>query len=157
MSNAERKSIANYTSEVPVTKSYGEVMTLLHRFKATAILTEFDEVTRETKGVSFKIRTEHGELPFHMPVNIDGVWSILKNSKIENRLKTREQAARTAWHNVRAWLDAHIALIEAGQVKPEEVLLPYLQIGPGGATVYESLKESRFKALLPSGTGGGTQ
>ena len=46
------------------------------------------------------------------------------------------QAERTAWRNVRDWVMAQMAIIEAGQVEMEEVFLPYLTDGRG-RTLYQ--------------------
>ena len=46
------------------------------------------------------------------------------------------QAERTAWRNVRDWIMAQMAIIEAGQVEMEEVFLPYLT-DRQGRTLYQ--------------------
>jgi hypothetical protein len=117
----ERKSIAFYTTEVATTKTIGEIMTLLHKFKASAILTEFND-DRSIKAISFKIKTKFGEMPFHLPANVEGEWAVLKRSaNIPPKYKTPEQAKRVAWREVFHWLDAQVAIIESGQVVPEQI------------------------------------
>ena len=59
------------------------------------------------------------------------------------------QARRTAWANIRDWLDAQMALIETGQVKLEEVFLPYMT-DTTGKTLYERIQERNFKLPPPS-------
>ena len=61
-----------------------------------------------------------------------------------------KQARRTAWRNIKDWLDAQMALIETEQVKLEEIFLPYMTDG-SGKTLYEYMKEGDFKLpQLPS-------
>lgn len=48
----------------------------------------------------------------------------------------REQAERTAWRNIRDWVLAQMAFVEAGNVEVDEVFLPYLTDGKG-RTLYQ--------------------
>jgi hypothetical protein len=49
---------------------------------------------------------------------------------------TDGQAERTAWRNVRDWVLAQAAIIEAGMVQVEEVFLPYMT-DSSGRTLYQ--------------------
>jgi len=55
-----------------------------------------------------------------------------------------DQARRTAWANIRDWLDAQMALIETEQVKLEEIFLPYMT-DRSGKTLFEYMQENDFK------------
>lgn len=68
--------------------------------------------------------------------NIDGMVEIL--STIPRAIKTREQAARTAWKCIRDWVFAQIALVEAEQASLAEIMLPYMQTA-SGVSVFEAL------------------
>ena len=46
------------------------------------------------------------------------------------------QAERTAWRNVRDWVLAQMAIIEAGMVDIQEVFLPYMT-NSQGQTLYQ--------------------
>ena len=63
--------------------------------------------------------------------------------------KHQSQAYRTAWANIRDWLDAQMALIQTQQVKIEEVFLPYMAVGKE-KTLFQQMEERQF--LLPSST-----
>ena len=52
----------------------------------------------------------------------------------------RDQAERTGWRNLRDWVLAQMAIIEAGMASVDEVFLPYLTDGHGNTlyTLYSS-------------------
>lgn len=52
-----------------------------------------------------------------------------------------------AWRIARDWLDAQIALIEAGLASMDEIFLPYAIIGRGGETAYQVMREGRMREL----------
>ena len=146
-----RRSIANYTTSVAADKTVAEIQRLLAAAKATAILSEFSDGI--AIAVSFRIKTEFGVLTFRLPANIDGVYAALQRSRtIGPKFRTRDQAARVAWRIILHWLDAQLAMIQAGLVKLEQIFLPYAQ-DASGVTVYDRLRERQFSDyLLPKST-----
>jgi hypothetical protein len=146
-----RKSLLNYTTTIPVQTTAGEISQLLAQAKANAIMTEYDDGT--LTALSFRIRTEFGVLTFRLPAQVETVFLILHRSRtIPLKFRTREQAARIAWRIIKDWLEAQLAMIQAGLVKIEQVFLPYAQDPKTGRTVYEALCDNRFSGyLLPNG------
>jgi hypothetical protein len=51
---------------------------------------------------------------------------------------TNEHAINVAWRVIKDWVEAQLALIEANQVKIEQVFLPYA-ITAQGNTLYEQI------------------
>lgn len=140
-------AIKNYTTQISVEKTLMEIQKALVSHKAKAVLTEYDDEGIVTH-VSFKIETQHGELPFRLPANIDGVLACLyRNQQVPRRLKTREQASRVAWRIVKDWVEAQLAIVEAEMVDMVEVFLPYAQ-GPDGRTIYEKFLDAPQTLLL---------
>lgn len=84
-------------------------------------------------GVTFGINTPQGSLGFLLPANIEGVLRVFAKQKIKT---DRAQAERTAWRNIRDWVLAQMAFVEAGNVEVDEVFLPYLTDGKG-RTLYQ--------------------
>ena len=60
-------------------------------------------------------------------------YIVMAQQKVKD---TDGQAERTAWRNVRDWVLAQVAIIEAGMVQIEEVFLPYMTDG-SGRTLYQ--------------------
>lgn len=140
-------AIKNYTSEVDVYKSLGEVQGALAKHGARQIMVEYDAAGRPT-GVTFAIETEAGRMGFMLPANIDGVEAVFKKQGIKD---SREQAERTGWRNIRDWVLAQMAIIEAGMVEMDEVFLPYLTNGQR-QTLYGMFKSGQL--ALPGGERG---
>ena len=140
------KAILCYTTSISAERTVAEIHNLLAQANATAILSEL--VEGKTSAISFRVQTEFGVLTFRLPARIAEVHQILLRSKtIPPRLRTREQAERVGWRIVLAWLEAQLAMIQAGLVGLEEVLLPFAQDSTG-ETLYERMREAKFSGLL---------
>lgn len=125
-------AIKNYTTTVEVHKSLGEIQGALAGHGARKIMVDYDENGRPV-GIAFGIETPAGPRGFLLPANVAGVQAVFDRQKIKAQ---PGQADRTAWRNVRDWVMAQMAIIEAGQVDMEEVFFPYLTDGRG-RTVYQ--------------------
>jgi hypothetical protein len=64
---------------------------------------------------------------------VEGIWAVMSRQKIKD---TNGQAERTAWRNIRDWVMAQVAIIEAGMVLIEEVFFPYMT-DSAGRTLYQ--------------------
>lgn len=117
--------IKNYTTKVDVYQSLGEIQGALAKNGARKIMIDYDE-NGNPVGVTFGINTPQGSLGFLLPANIEGVLKVFAKQKIKT---DREQAERTAWRNIRDWVLAQMAFVEAGNVEVDEVFLPYLTDG----------------------------
>jgi len=94
-------------------------------------MVDYDGAGQPT-GVMFGVETPAGPRGFCLPANVEGVRAVFARQKVKFK---EGQAERTAWRNIRDWVLAQMAIIEAGQVELEEVFLPYLTDGRG-RTVY---------------------
>lgn len=124
-------AIKNYTSSVDAFTSLGEIQGALAKHGARQIMVEYDAKGQPT-GVTFAIETQMGRRGFLLPANIDGVMVAFRKQGVR---ADRAQAMRTGWRNIRDWVLAQMAIIEAGMVEMDEVFLPYLTDGRGN-TVY---------------------
>lgn len=152
-------ALLNYTTEVPATKSVGEIISLLSQAKARTIMQEFDAAGNVT-AISFRTQTQFGEMSFRLPMNVLAVQQVLKNQYQQKRVDRRfandaEHARRVGWRILKHWAEAQMALIETGMVKVEQVFLPYAQ-NASGVTVFEALAEARFQTPLLALTGSGS-
>jgi len=139
-------AILNYTTTISTEKTAMEIQTKLVKVGAQAVLCEFDS-NGVMCAMSFRIATAHGVVFFRLPAQLDGVLNaIKKDRKITPKFKTREQAARVAWRILKDWIEAQLAIIEAGMAEMVEVFLPYAQ-SHDGSTLYQSIKNGGFKAI----------
>lgn len=108
---------------------------------------------RSPSGIAFSIETAHGERSFRLPAHIEGVEAALqrelKRKRIQRRMACREHAAKVAWRVLKNWVDVQMAIVEAGLVTVDEVMLPYLVLR-GDTTMYQVMNEHRLALPGPS-------
>jgi hypothetical protein len=138
--------ILNYTTSVEAAKSIGEITSILSRFGARSIITDYDD-NGNVSGIGFVILIEGSPLSIRLPCNVEGVYDALRAAKgVPNRSKTRLQARRVAWRILKDWLEAQLALYQIGQAEMAQVLMPYA-IDSEGRTAYQMFKEGHMKQL----------
>ena len=137
-------AIKNYTTTIKTEKTISEIQQILAKHKATAILIEYGD-TGSVIAISFKINTSQGIIGIRLPARQENVLKVLKIQKAKNSTikATNEQAERTAWRNIKDWIDAQMALIETEMVTIDEIFLPYT-LNNRGQTLYEVFKENRI-------------
>lgn len=141
----------NYTTTIKVDTTLGEVQRILARAGCSAVATNYDG--GRAVGLSFTLRTPHGERAFSLPVNLDGVLKLLQDSpqvakarKSGRHYDTPDHAERVAWRVVKDWLEAQLALIDASMATLDQVMLPYLRVTPE-LTMWEAYREHEAGAL----------
>ena len=128
-------AILNYTTSISTEKTAMEIQKKLVMAGAVAVLCEYDG-DGIMNAMSFRILTPHGLISFKMPAHLDGVYKALCNdSKVPKSKRTTEQAARVAWRILKDWIEAQLAIIEAGMAELAQVFLPYAQNEIGRAHV----------------------
>lgn len=126
-------AIKNYTTRVSASKTIAEIQEILVKHGASRIVIDYDD-EGHAKGVMFAI-SDVGT--YSLPCRVDGVWNVFKKQKITGA--TYAQAEKTAWRNVKDWIDAQIAIVESEQAAFEEVMLPYML--NHGRTLYDAMKD----------------
>lgn len=131
--------ILNYTTEVPVDKTVGEIERLLSRHGVVSSHKSYSD--GEVTALEFDVKTKYGIRSIRLPANIAAVHRILTAGKTEGVLKHyaanyREQAARVAWRIIKDWVEAQLAIIDTEMVSLDEVFLPYM-ITNSGQTFYQ--------------------
>lgn len=143
--------ILNYTTEITVDRTVGEIQKLLAGAGATAVLTEYAE--GHLAAISFRILYEGAMVTFRLPARIDPIYVLLQNDdsqrmrKAGRKYRSRDQAARVAWRIVKDWIEAQLAMVEAEQAEIAEVFLPYAQDPETGQTLFERVAAGGFRLL----------
>ena len=132
-------AIKNYSTSKHPLESIGEIQAALAKCGAKKIMIDYDQNGEPTK-LAFAIETSNGFAGFQLPANIDGVYETFKKQKIKADI---EQAKATAWRNVRDWVLAQLAFIEAGNATLQEAFLPYLT-DKTGQTLYEAYSSGQL-------------
>lgn len=132
--------IKNYTSNT--TNTFDKIQKVLAQHKAKRMMFEYDNQGR-IDALSFSIEIDGREVGFKLPAKVKNVEQIFKREGIRLDEKGLQQAYRTAWANIRDWLDAQMALIDTEQVQIEEVFLPYA-VSRDGRTYFETIKDNQY-------------
>ena len=146
----------NYTTTISADRTLGECQRLLGRAGAAAVAVHYG-VDGRADGMSFMLRTPHGERAFQLPVDVSAMQRLLisqsKAGKIRYHgkggagyLTSSEHAERVAWRVVKDWLEAQLALIEAQMATLDQVMLPYLRVDDQ-RTLYQAYSEREALAL----------
>lgn len=143
-------ALKNYTSAGHGT--FEKIQKVLASHGANKIMYDYGPDGQLT-AITFGLDINGQQMGFRLPALTENVVQIMyggtdrwgRQKKITQA--QRDQAYKTAWANIRDWIDAQMALIDTRQVKLEQVFLPYL-IVRGNQTLFEQLESRQF--ALPS-------
>lgn len=143
-------SIRNYTSSVPAEKSMQQIEKILIGMGARNIMKEYDGFGK-VLSIAFSVHQGDGVIPFRLPAKADAIKKLLlkeyrRPSRAQEEAVTA-QAERTAWKNVKEWVELQATMIKLEQAEFMEVFLPYVYSLQAGQTFYQKIKESGFKQL----------
>jgi DNA polymerase III subunit epsilon len=130
MASSQPRGPLNYTTTIDPIKSATECITRLmyHGAFGVAITSAGGQPT----GLSFQITTEFGPRQYSVPANVAGTQKALteawRKGRIAQRYTDPAQASRVAWRVIKDWLEAQLALIEAGVADMSQVMLPYMLV-----------------------------
>jgi hypothetical protein len=134
--------ILNYTTSIDPHKTVGEIQKLLASKGARGILLEYNE-HGDPSVVAFQIEVRGQQLRYRLPCRAERVCDILgkqwRAGKVERRYTTMQHANRVAWRIIKDWIEAQLAIVEAGMVDMAEVFMPY-QLMASGQTMYEVMQ-----------------
>ena len=141
--------ILNYTTTIAASKTVMEIQDTLAAHGAEEISVSYDSVgqARVPVALVFSIQVGANLVAFRLPCKWQGVLVALRRDpKVQPRYRTNEQALKVAWRIIKDWVEAQLALIQAGQAELAEIFLPYA-VGQDGSTFYEQFKARQ--GLLP--------
>jgi hypothetical protein len=135
--------ILNYTTKVDSSKTVSEIQSILGRKGATHVSVDYKD--GKACAVTFGMTLENKPISFRLPCNIEGVSNALKREKKVAAARDKLQCERIAWRIVKDWVEAQMALVEAGQAEVAEVFMPYAMYGPDGITLFQAIKRSQLQ------------
>ena len=146
--------LKNYGTSVSPERSTQQIMSLLAVKGAREILLEYDGIG-QIAGLSWRVDTPHGNLPFRLPVNVEAVQRTLAQQNRDREGVTKNQttithARKVAWRTIKDWVDAQMALLETEQVALDQIFLPYMVVKED-QNLYDHMIESGFQIALPPG------
>lgn len=125
--------ILNYSTTINATKTAGEVQAALAKHGAQRVAVMYE--SGQPLAIAFAINTEFGLRSFELPANAEGVYkAVCSDRTMPPRYKDRAQSQRIAWRILKDWIEVQLAIIEAGMMRLDEVMLPYM-VADNGRTV----------------------
>lgn len=135
--------ILNYTTTIKTDKTVAEIQAKLVKAGALSISVSYDD-SRQPDALVFAIQVHSEFVNFRLPSNWNGVYAAMrKDQSVPRRYKTEEQARRVAWRIIKDWVEAQLAIIEAGLATLPEVFLPYA-VMRNGLTVYQQFESGKL-------------
>lgn len=140
-----------YTTEVPATKTAGEIQGVLAVAGASRISLIYVAPSRDPVGIEFEMEIEGVVQQIKLPLAIQTVQAKLHQQYqsgayrgLAQRHTTYEHATRVAWRILKHWLESVFTIAESGLVTREEVFIPYV-VTMNGSTILEN-----FRAQAPA-------
>lgn len=146
-------NIKNYTSSVSADQSITQIERVLVKMGARNIAKEYDGFGK-VDAILFSIPRGESVVPIKLPARRAAIKKVLLSqykrtpSKVQEENAT-QQADRTAWRNVKDWVEIQATMIELDQVEILEVFMPYIYNLAEKKTVFEIAKDTNFRKLLP--------
>lgn len=130
--------ILNYTTTIADHKTVGEIQAVLARAGAVSVNMEYDQ--GQPAAIAFVVRIGDNYVNYRLPSNWEGVYKRMSRDRdVPNRFKNEAQARRVAWRIVKDWVEAQVAIIDAGLAVLPEVFLPYA-VAPTGRTMWQEFE-----------------
>lgn len=145
-------NLKNYTSEVPASNSMSKIEKCLVEAGATDISKNYKEGV--CVAIKFRMIVNDHPLFFELPARVDScfkvLWKEVKRPVEGTKVRTQQQAERTAWKIVSDWVECQLSMIRLEQAELLQVFLPYAYDPVKEQTFFQQIKRGGFKALLPS-------
>lgn len=133
-------AILNYTTKIDSAKTINEIQKYLVAHGATKITCDYED--QLPISVAFALLLKDTTVFFSLPANYNGVLKAMeKDTSIPRGLKNKEQALRVSWRIIKDWIEAQMAIVEAGLAEMAEIFLPYA-VTKNGNTLYREIKEN---------------
>lgn len=137
-------ALKNHTSEGRNT--FEKIQKILAENGAKKVMFDYDNAGK-LEAISFALEINGQLIGFKLPAMVENVTQILYGNRrrgnknwgqlLEITEMQKEQAYKTAWANIRDWIDAQMALVKTKQVELLQVFLPYA-VQKNGKTLYEN-------------------
>lgn len=143
----------NYTTKVPAHQSIAEIGQILAKGGAKAVMHEYDDAG-SIKALNFSMVFNGREIGFRLPASVEAINQIIIDMQkadsrhVSKAYISRDHAVNVTWRVIKDWIEAQVAMIEANQVKIEQVFLPYA-VTANGQTLYEHIASDPSLLLGP--------
>lgn len=132
---------------IPAQKSVSEIIAMLAGARAKSVGQEFDQAGN-IEAVRFVMPIAGEDRLYTLPARTGCVYVKLKEMQ-GPRSRTSDadllkQAYMIAWRQLRAWVEAQLALVDTGMAKPQEVFFAYAYYN-GKQTFFEKFEGQQLQ------------
>src|SRR4051812_7041453 len=124
------KTLFMETTEISAEKTAAEITSLLVQSGARRLMMECGD-NREITGLRFELDVKGNPWICVLPARVEPIFKILNGrrrsswDRTQKRDQDQTQSKRVAWRQLLRWVQAQLAMIDAGMVEAGEVFLPY--------------------------------
>jgi hypothetical protein len=146
-------ALLNYTTTIAASKTIGEMQDQLAKAGAQSIAVHYAEGS--PRGLTFSLTTRYGPQLFTLPVDVTAVQRVLKKQRSAGGLsrakfESADHAERVAWRISKTWLASQLALVHVQMATVDQVMLPYMHVGPD-KTLYAAYQDRQDVLELTAG------
>lgn len=124
--------IKNYTTQIDLFQSLGEIQSSLARHGASKIMVDYSG--GKPTGITFAINTDRGPVGFRLPANTAGVAQVMRAQKVK---ENPEQVERTACEISEIGCLRRWRLSRPATCRSMRCFLPYI-MDKSGRTLYQA-------------------
>jgi hypothetical protein len=148
---AAKKTLFMETTTVPAERTAAEITSCLVEAGATRIATEYADGKITGLRWTMRVGPSQVERMFSRPARVDPVYQIFRKRQKgyfgdKQQADLRAKAERVAWRQLLRWVQAQMAMIDAGMSEAGEIFFPYMNV-EAGKTVYGFFSEQGFPML----------
>ncbi len=133
----ELMPIKNYRTVISALKTASEIQEILAKHGVDSVNIEY--LQQKPDAIKFSVTIYKQEYFFRLPCNPHGVLETLKRDGVAKTYCNLDRARDISWRIIKDWLDAQLAIIDAGQVTMAEIFFPYL-LEANGETIYQKFE-----------------
>ena len=145
-------ALLNYTTTIAASKTIGEMQEALAKAGANSIAVHYSDGS--PTGLTFSLRTKYGPQLFTLPVDVPAVQKVLGKqrpaSMSQAKFYSLAHAERVAWRISKTWLESQMALVSVQMATIDQVMLPYMHVGPD-QTLYAAYQDKQDVLALTEG------
>lgn len=150
------KTLFMETTAIEAEKTAAEITSLLVQSGARRLMMEYG-TDKDIAGLRFELDVKGKPWICVLPARVEPIFKILngrRKSSWDRKEKTPQdqaQAKRVAWRQLLRWVQAQLAMIDAGMVEAGEVFLPYVEVEPG-VTMFQKIVNDPGRMIAASAT-----
>ena len=142
-----KRTIFMETTSIDPEKTIAAISNVLRQYGVRQIMIDYND-GGEVGSVSFTMQVKDDRIPFRLPADHNPLLEMARRGETKYlKAGDADQARRIAWRMNLRWIEAQMALVDAGMVTADQVFMPYIMVDAKGTTLYQQLAQKGFGHL----------